>query len=450
MVSEWLQDAVFYHIYPLGLCAAPPRNDFQSDPVPRLDVLSTWLDHIQGLGANAIYLGPLFESGAHGYDTADYFRLDRRLGTNETLQALIAELKRRGLRVVLDAVFNHVGRDFWAFRDVIARGQESPYCGWFSGLTFDRSSPKGDPFTYDTWAGHYSLVKLNLDHAGVRRHLLDAVTFWIDQFDIDGLRLDAADHIQPDFFGALRAHCDQRKPGFWLMGEVVHGDYRRWANPSMLDATTNYECYKGLYSSHVDRNYFEIAYSFNRQFGSAGMYRDLLLYNFVDNHDVNRIASSLSNPAHLYTVYGLLFTMPGIPSIYYGSEWGIDGRRTDASDRALRPALDLSAVRTFPHPDLAAALRRFAAVRHAAPALRCGDYRQVYLTHEQFAFERRSAEQTIIVAVNAADHEVTIDLDGIAGSTLRDLLNDGAVFRVQGGRVAIPVPKTWLRILAIT
>ncbi|MEZ4517460.1 MAG: alpha-amylase family glycosyl hydrolase [Chloroflexota bacterium] len=341
MTPEWAKSAIFYHIYPLGLCDAPPRNDFHQDPVPRLNVLHDWLDHIQALGTNAIYLGPVFESTTHGYDTADYFRVDRRLGTNEALKALIRAMKQRGMRVVLDGVFNHVGRDFWAFRDVRQHGRQSRYSNWFAELSFDGTSPYGDPFSYEGWAGHYDLVKLNLNNEAVRQHLFEAVSFWIDQFDIDGLRLDAADHIQPDFFRALRTHCRCHKPDFWLMGEVVHGDYRQWANENMLDSTTNYEVYKGLYSSHVDHNYFEIAYSLNRQFGPDGLYRGLYLYNFADNHDVNRVAGNLTNPAHLYPLYGLLFTMPGIPSVYYGSEWGIAGKRTATSDRMLRPAIDI-------------------------------------------------------------------------------------------------------------
>ncbi|MEO1255282.1 MAG: alpha-amylase family glycosyl hydrolase [Bacteroidota bacterium] len=165
------------------------------------------------------------------------------------------------------------------------------------------------------------------------------------------MRLDAADAISFDFFPLLKAHCRNQKSDFWLMGEVVHGDYYRWANDEMLDSTTNYEAYKGLYSSHLDCNLFEIAYSLNRQFSEDGIYKDLTLYNFVDNHDVNRLASNLKNPAHLYTIYGLLFTMPGIPSLYYGSEWGIAGKRTDQSDHMLRPTLSLDKV-DAPEPDL--------------------------------------------------------------------------------------------------
>ncbi|MBZ0292202.1 MAG: alpha-amylase [Anaerolineae bacterium] len=446
MNSKWVGDAIFYHLYPLGLCDAPQPNDFKAGVVTRLEMIYSWLDHIQNLGANAIYLGPVFESTAHGYDTADYFRVDRRLGTNETLKNLICEMKRRGFRVVLDGVFNHVGRDFWAFQDVLQHGEQSPYCNWFSNLRFDQKSPYGDAFSYEGWAGHYDLVKLNLENEAVRQHLFDAVTFWIEFFDIDGLRLDAADKIQLDFFRDLRQHCDQQKPDFWLMGEVVHGDYRLWANETMLDATTNYECYKGLYSSHVDRNYFEIAYSLNRQFGPEGIYRDLLLYNFVDNHDVNRVATNLSNPAHLYTIYGLLFTMPGIPSVYYGSEWGIEGRRTETTDRMLRPAIDLHSDQ-FPHPHLCDAIRRLAHIRRNTPALRYGHYKQLHVAPEQLGFEKTIDGQTIIVVVNAAAYDAIIPLRDIEYGSFVDLLNHNQTFDVHNRQVSISVPCGWLRIL---
>jgi glycosidase len=242
--------------------------------------------------------------------------VDRRLGTNQTLSGLVAGLHQEGMRVILDGVFNHVGRDFWAFRDVLERGEVSPYREWFSGLSFGKTSPLGDPFSYEGWNGHYNLVKLNLRNPAVREHLFGAVKAWMEEFGIDGLRLDAADHVEREFLMALARHCRGLRANFWLMGEVVHGDYRKWVNGEMLDSVTNYECYKGLYSSHVDRNYFEIAYALHRQFGENGLYRHFPLYAFADNHDVNRVASNLSNPMDLFPLYCLLLTMPGVPSIY--------------------------------------------------------------------------------------------------------------------------------------
>ena len=451
-MKHWAYDAIFYHVYPLGFCGAPSHNDFCSPAVPRLEQLYGWIDHLQALGVNALYLGPLFESTAHGYDTADYYRVDRRLGSNQTLSEVVAALHRSGIRVILDGVFNHVGRDFWAFRDVLAQGARSPYCDWFQGLSFSGCSPYGDPFTYEGWNGHASLVKLNLHNPAVREHLLQAVALWVREFEIDGLRLDVADCLDLDFQQALAAFCRDLRSDFWLMGEVIHGDYRRWVNPETLDSVTNYECYKGLYSSHVDKNYFEIAYALNRQFGDGGLYRELPLYNFADNHDVNRVASLLTNPAHLYPLYCLLFTMPGVPSIYYGSEWGIAGRRTEQDDGALRPHLDLDALaRTSPHPDLPAVVSKLAAIRRGTAALRYGDYRQLFVSHEQLAFARRWEDDHVIVLLNAAAEPVPFDLTlpGDGDGRLVDLLNPGETFPVARGQVHVDaVYPHWARILA--
>lgn len=450
-MAHWSRDSIFYHIYPLGLTGAPAHNDFLQPPVARLEQLHEWIAHLQALEVNALYLGPLFESSAHGYDTADYFTVDRRLGTNATLADLSRALHAAGMRLALDGVFNHVGRDFWAFRDVQAYGRASPYCEWFAGLRFDGRSPYGDPFAYEGWAGHYDLVKLNLRNPEVREHIFAAVNFWIDSFAIDGLRLDTADVIDPDFLQSLAAFCRARNPEFWLMGEIVHGDYRHLANPHMLTAVTNYECYKGLYSSLVDANYFEIAYALNRQFGPGGLYCGLPLYNFADNHDVDRVASSLKKPAHLYPLYCLLFTMPGVPSIYYGSEWGLEGVRSRSSDRPLRPALTLAhARRDAPHPGLPAAIARLAAVRRRTPALRYGDYRQLYVSHAQLAFARQAGNRRVVVLLNASDAPAAFDLPCESGGADRmvDLLEPGESFVLKSGRLQVDkVWPNWARIL---
>jgi glycosidase len=449
MTPAWANEAFFYHIYPLGLCAAPTRNDFHSAPVARLDDLYPWLDALQSLGANALYLGPLFESSSHGYDTADYYHVDRRLGERATLANFSRDAHRRGLRLVLDGVFNHVGRDFWAFRDVLVHRERSAYIDWFQGIDFSRRSPCGDPFNYMGWNENYDLVKLNLANPGARAHLLDAVSQWVEDYDIDGLRLDAADVIDPDFFRALGAHCRGLRSDFWLMGEIVHGDYRSLAAPGLLDSATNYECYKGLYSSLNERNYYEIAYALTRQFGPEGIYRDIALYNFADNHDVDRVASSLQDPAHLYPLYCLLFSMPGIPSIYYGSEWGQPGKRSPSSDAALRPRLDVASK--GPHPDLAQAITRLAALRQTCPALRLGSYQELHTSPEQFAFLRRHPHGDVLAAINASSQPagITVQLP-VQSGWLRDLLNPGSSFAISNGAAQIDaIPAHWARILAV-
>ncbi|NNJ10918.1 alpha-amylase [Chloroflexales bacterium ZM16-3] len=448
-MNHWSQDAVFYHIYPLGLCGAPRRNDFSEQPTPRLAELHAWIGHMRELGANALYLGPLFESTAHGYDTADYYHVDRRLGDSQTLADLSAALHAAGIRLILDGVFNHVGRDFWAFRDLRANGEGSPYRDWFVGVDFSRRSPCDDSFSYAGWNSNYDLVKLNLGNPAVREHLFGAVRMWFEQFGIDGLRLDVAEEIDPSFLRELAALCKGIRPDAWLMGEQVHGDYRSLTDGAHLDSATNYELYKGLYSSLNDANYFEVAYALKRQFGPGGIYRSLPLYNFADNHDVARVASLLRNPRHLYPLYALLLTAPGVPSIYYGSEWGIGGVKAK-DDWPLRPRLSLpEAAQSAPQPELSAAISRLTALRHATPALRQGDYTQLHVAAEQIAFARRLGEQIAIVALNASSAPSRLDLpvDLPDGTRLADALEPGREAVVRGGRISLEVPTCWARVL---
>ncbi|MCI8478868.1 MAG: alpha-amylase [Oscillospiraceae bacterium] len=443
-MEHWIQDSIFYHIYPLGFCGAPEYNTGEA-PVPRLDKLAGWIGHLKELGVNALYLGPVCQSTKHGYDTIDYYNIDSRLGDNQSFRALCDKLHENGIRVILDGVFNHVGRDFWAFRDVREKGASSPYCGWFQNLNFGGGSPMGDPFWYESWGGHYELVKLNLRHPDVVSHLLGAVETWMNEFHIDGLRLDAADCVDFDFFRTLKSFVRQRNPQFWLMGEIIHGDYARWANQDMLDSVTNYECWKGLWSSHNDKNYFEIAHSLNRQFGPGGIYRGLALYNFADNHDVNRLASTLANPKHLLNCYTLLYTMPGLPSLYYGSEWALEGVRSKQSDTALRPCLELSEMLDRDQ-SLCGYLARLAKIRMAFPALRYGVYENVVIKNEQLVFRRATQDQRVYVLLNLAEQEVSIEFPH-QEPVLQDVLNSDAIYNNDGGRTWLQLPPCGAKIL---
>ena len=400
----WYEEAVFYHIYPLGLCGAPAQNPY-GEPVHRLDGLIPWIGHIRELGCTALYIGPLFESVGHGYETTDYRRLDSRLGTNEDLRRFVGLCHEAGLRVILDAVFNHTGRDFFAFRDLREKREQSPYRDWYCGVNFWGNNSYNDGFSYETWGGYDLLAKLNLRNERVRDYHLETVRFWVENFDIDGLRLDAADVLDFDFMRALRAYTERLKPDFWLLGEVIHGDYARWANGQTLHAVTNYALHKAFFSAHNDHNYFEIAHTLRRQRDmGAGPER---LYSFVDNHDVERIMTKLQNRAHYLPVHVLLYTLPGIPSLYYGSEFGVEGRKERGSDASLRPCLDLDALRAEDNPfvELVKALGR---VRAAESALRFGDYRELSLTTTAFAFARGD----VVVTVNNADSPAVFDLSG--------------------------------------
>lgn len=449
-MTTWIDDAIFYHIYPLGLLDAPPQNDHHAEPVSRLADLAVWGEHMRSLGCNAVYLGSVFESSTHGYDTVDYHMVDRRLGTNGDLRALIEGWHDLGLRVVLDGVFNHVSRDFPAFQDLLSHGESSAYRDWFAGIDFSVRSPRGDAFTYDAWAGNYELVKLNLDHAEVREYHFASIRLWFQEFGIDGIRIDTADVIDLGFLHDVAAVARAAQPDCWLMGEVVHEDYRAWTAPGMLDSCTNYECFKGLYSSFNDRNMYEIAWSLNRQFGAEGIYRDLRLYNFADNHDVHRVASLLQRQEDLAPLYALLFTMPGVPSLYYGSEWGITGEKRDGNDRVLRPALTLPpSPEVHPQPWLATYIAPLAEIRVSSPALVSGDYTQAHVASEQLAFVRRAGQDVALVVVNAGSDEIALQLaaDILDGTVLIDRLDPTVSATVQGGTLPISLAPTSARIL---
>ncbi len=439
-MENWINKSVFYHIYPLGCFGAPLKNDFFSPPVPRLKEMEKWLPYLKNLYINALYLGPLFESTAHGYDTADYYQVDRRLGNNQTLRDIVALLHENNMRVILDGIFNHVGRDFFAFKDLLRNGKNSSFSNWFSGIDFSKQSPYGDDFTYDGWNGNFDLVKLNLQNLSVSDYLFNAVDHWMTDFQIDGLRIDAADCVDLSFLQQLFTRCKTRNSDFWIMGEIIHGDYTQWVNAGALDSVTNYECYKGLYSSHVEHNYFEIAYSLNRQFGDQGLYRGFLPYSFVDNHDVNRLLSNLINPAHVYPVYCLLFSMPGVPSIYYGSEWGISAKRTPSDDHMLRPQLDPENIICNPNlKDLPDIVTKLAQIRLASPALQTGSYHQVLVTNEQFAFLRESSEESILIIVNSSQQAISLDIPIlIEGSYVPTDLLTGDQFNYIDGKLSIP------------
>ena len=431
---SWYNEAIFYHIYPLGLTGAPKENDYGT-PVHRLNTLLPWIDHIKEIGCTALYIGPLFESVGHGYETTDYKKLDSRLGTNEDLTNFVKACHDKGIRVIFDGVFNHTGRDFFAFKDIQKNRENSPYVNWYCNVNLGGNTEYNDGFSYENWGGYNLLVKLNQRNPEVQNYICDVIRFWVYEFDIDGIRLDAADVLDFDFMRVLRHTADEVKKDFWLMGEVIHGDYSRWVNGQTLHSVTNYALHKALYSGHNDHNYFEIAHTV-KYLQNMG---DLDLYNFVDNHDVERIHTKLQNKAHFAPVHVLLYTLPGVPSIYYGSEFGIDGKKEKFSDASLRPALDLKdyadAVTKNSCTALIAALGK---VRQGTPALSYGSYSELALTNRQFAFARDLDGVRVIVTVNNDDSEAEMNLPTGSADEYVGALT-GKKVRVEYGRIRVSI-----------
>ena len=414
----WYDSAVFYHIYPLGLCGCPHDNTDETVG-SHFDKLNEWAEHAHRIGCNAIYIGPLFESGSHGYDTIDYRMVDKRLGTNDDFKAFVNNCHNLGMKVIVDGVFNHTGRGFFAFQDVLKNRENSPYTSWYCNLNFWGNNEYNDGFSYDNWGGHNLLVKLNMWNQDVKNYHFDTVRFWVNEFDIDGIRLDAADVLDFGFMHDLRGVCDSIKPEFWLMGEVIHGDYSRWANEGMLHSVTNYELHKGLFSGHNDHNYFEIAHSIKRLLGIVG--KDFRLYTFTDNHDVSRIYSKLNNKQHMFNVALLQYTVPGIPSIYYGSEFGIEGDKNRDSDWNLRPDLNLSDFNEM--DELPMLFTKLGKLKQRFPELTYGDYQELYLTTRQFAFARVLNGKAVITALNNDDNPAHMEINlPVGASTAINLL----------------------------
>ena len=398
-----------------------------------------WISHIKKIGCNAIYIGPLFESVGHGYETTDYKKLDSRLGTNEDLTRFVKECHEQGIKVILDGVFNHTGRDFFAFQDIKKNRENSPYKDWYCDVNFWGNNEYNDGFSYVNWGGYNLLAKLNQHNPAVREYICDAIRFWVSEFDIDGIRLDAADVLDFNYMQALRQVANEVKPEFWLMGEVIHGDYTRWVNEGTLHSVTNYHLHKALYSGHNDHNYFEIAHTVKRLYEMGGNRPDgLKLYNFVDNHDVERIYTKLNNKKHFVPVHILMYTLPGIPSVYYGSEFGIEGKKERFSDDSLRPALSYEeyadAAETNDCTKLIAALGR---IRQSVKALSYGEYKELQLTNMQYAFARNYEGQSVIITVNNADNDASLNLAAADGEYVGALSGEKAV--ASGGRLSVNV-----------
>ena len=407
---KWYDGAVFYHIYPIGMTGAPRTNTFEAGE-HRLNKLLDWLPHIKAIGCDAIYIGPLFESVAHGYETADYKKLDSRLGDNNDFINFVKACHEIGVKVIVDGVFNHVGREFFAFKDLKEHRENSAYRDWFKNIHFDWNNDYNDGLYYDSWDGHGTLVNLNHQNPAVREYFLDVARFWISEFDIDGIRLDAADVLDFTFMRELRSVTDSCKQDFWLLGEVIHGDYTRWVNNEMLHSVTNYWLHKALYSGHNDHNYFEIAHTVKRC-TDMGMHIANAFYNFVDNHDVARIITKLNNKAHFFPVHVLLYTLPGKPSIYYGSEFAIEGEKKPYADEILRPELKIEdykdAVTTNENTKRIAALGN---MRLNNQWVGEAGYRELLLTNRQYAFLREYGDKRLVAIVNNDDNNADINLN---------------------------------------
>jgi cyclomaltodextrinase / maltogenic alpha-amylase / neopullulanase len=416
---------IWYHVYPLGFLAAEAENPApgasDGPVVHRLPELIGWLDYLAGLGVTALLVGPIWESESHGYDVIDPLRVDRRLGTEEDLVTLIEACHRRSIKVALDAVFNHVGRGHPHFRDVLAHRLQSAWRDWFE-IDFGWAGPDG--FAYANFEGHNRLVKLNHANSQVLNWAVDVAKFWIER-GIDGFRLDAAYAISPSFLAAFADRSRAIRPDFFLVGEVIHGDYARFAQETHVESITQYELWKAIWSSLNDGNFFELAHALKRH---AGYCQHFAPWTFVGNHDTTRIATQLNDPRHLGHALAVLFTVPGIPAIYAGDEQGAEGtkyHRAGGDAEVRRPPPHLPGELTGNRLDLWHLHRDLIAVRRARPWLATGALSVTRVTNRTMTFEVRANANRLVTVLNIEDKAVRCqmpaDLIPVAGHASAEL-----------------------------
>ena len=398
-------DRILYAVDPLGCFGAPAQNDGRAEH--RILKILEWIPHLKRLGITDVLFHPVFESGSHGYDIRAFAQTDCRLGTNEDFAEVCRSLHENGIGVLLDAVFNHVGRDFPPFQNVRQKKQNSPYRDWFFLNFNDTWAPDG--FTYGNWEGDNTFVKLNLKNPEVISVLFSAAEFWIREFQIDGIRLANACCMDREFLSALADHLHAIRPDLFLLGEMNGGDCRLLIEECHLDCVTNREGRDRLCSSLNYEDLSDIGWLLN---DPSGFRKEALsacsfLLNYVDSHDTSRIAGVLKNPCDLPLAYDLLYAMPGIPCIYCGSEWGMKGMRTKDSDSAVRPEIAAPEWNSLcDHIALLSALRR------SFPVFSRGDYRPVSVSGDLLAFTRTLPDETLLFVLNRSDQETVFTPEG--------------------------------------
>jgi len=390
--------AVLWHVYPLGFVGAP--RDHTDVVEHRLRKITDWLPYARDLGASVLQLGPIFESETHGYDTRDHFRIEPRLGDEADFDALIESASGIGLRVVLDGVFNHVGRRFPRFLEA-----ESDPSGaaarWF------RRTGSG----WADFEGHSALVALNHDEPEVQDHVRRALQHWLDR-GAAGWRLDAAYAVPPAFWRATVGPVRKRHPDAWFVGEVLHGDYARYVADSGLDSVTQYELWKAIWSSIASRNFFELDWTLRRNDELLDSFTPL---TFLGNHDVTRIASQLTDPRHLAIALVVLLTVGGVPSVYYGDEQAFQGVKEDRAggDDAVRPAFPRSPADLAPFGvDTYRLHQRLIGLRRRMPWLVRARTTVERLQNEALVYRSESRDdpaQAIRVALNLSDVPQGVD-----------------------------------------
>jgi cyclomaltodextrinase len=438
---DWVRHAIWWQVYPLGFLCAEPARDL-ADPTSvshRLGRLVDWLDYAARLGASGLALGPVFAAETHGYDTVDHYRVDPRLGDERDLLELLDAAHQRGLRVLLDGVFNHVGRGHPRFARAQADGPDSDAASWFRR---DGSAASGEP-VYATFEGHHRLVALNHANPAVVDHVVAVLNHWLDR-GFDGWRLDAAYAVPRSFWAAVTPRVRERHPDAYLLAEVIHGDYAAFVAETGVHAVTQYELWKAVWSSFNDGNLHELAWALRRHAQFLGMFVPL---TFVGNHDVTRIASVLTDERHLPHALAVLFAVGGTPSVYAGDEQAFRGvkEHREGGDDEIRPVFPATPDELAPwgwptyrlHQQLVGLRRRHPWLHQARTV-------PTTLANRHAVLESRDGDDVLWVALNLDDQPVTLPAPGaaevLAGHA--DLAGDPAraTLHAHGWAVLGPAP----------
>ncbi|OBI16304.1 alpha-amylase [Mycobacterium sp. E2327] len=385
----WVEHAIWWQVYPLGFVGAFPQASESEPPQPdqhRLRRLVDWFDHAIALGASGIALGPIFASRTHGYDTTDHYRIDPRLGDDDDFDHVVAEAHRRGLRVLLDGVFNHVGVDFPRYREAAP--------GWFSGGTFE---------------GHSELITLNHDSPEVIDYTVDVMAHWLER-GADGWRLDAAYIVPQQFWASTLPRVRERYPDAWFVGELIHGDYAAVVEAATFDSATQYELWKAIWSSLNDGNFFELDWALQRHDAFLETFAPL---TFIGNHDVTRIASRLDRPEHVAHALVILLTVGGVPSVYAGDELGFRGVKEEryGGDDAVRPEFGAPPIKLDAFGAQMWALHQFlVGLRRRHPWLHAASTTALRLENRHYVYETRNGENALLVALNIGDEPMRVAL----------------------------------------
>jgi len=437
---------VLWHVYPLGFTGAERSALPAPEPARhRLRQLEAWLDYAVGLGCNGLLLGPVFAAETHGYDTVDHFRIDPRLGDAGDFDALVAAAGQRGLRLVLDGVFNHVGRAFPAFQMALKGGPGSPAARWFK-----RTADGAD---YAVFEGHGQLVELDHDEPAVLAYMIEVMTYWLGR-GAGGWRLDAAYAVPPAVWAKVVPAVREAFPDAWFLGEMIHGDYAAYGCEAGLDAVTQYELWKAIWSSLNDRNFYELDHALGRHNAFLGSFDDgRLPQTFVGNHDVTRLATELDDDRHFGHALAVLMCIGGVPSVYYGDEQGFRGLKEHRAggDDAIRPAFPAAPADLPPDGWRYYRLhQRLIGFRRRHPWLVRARTEAAHLEPSALALRARGerAGEQVLLLLNVGDAELRFAVD-TAGLTVAETgIGTGDITRAGAAIDPLLVPPHSWTILA--